>query len=264
MIAAYSAASVVGPLLAGGLAARVSLPLLLLVDAGSFLIAAFVLSTIQQRFDRAVLRPSRSLGQDLLDGLRYVWTQPAIRALTLLLLVLNATGPTVRVQLVVFAQRQLGATDTQIALFASAAGAAVLLASLLAGRLSRRWQPGRIALTALIGNGVLLLALGQTFVLPLAVLLWALQAGLGVLVDIAVMSLRQSIVPTELLGRVTTITRTVGFVAVPLNALIGGIVIDRTSTIELVYSAIGGLTIIVGISFLFGVLGQPEQMPAAG
>ena len=133
------------------------------------------------------------------------------------------------------------APDTQIALFASAAGAAVLLASLLAGHLSRRRRPGPIVLAALIGQGMLLVAFGQTSWLPGAVLLWALQSGLGVLVDILGISLRQLIVPSNLLGRVTTVSRTIGFVAIPLNALAGGIVIDHLGSIGLVYSVVGAL-----------------------
>ena len=256
LIAAYSAAAVIGPLLAGGFLALVPLPALLLVDAGSFVVAALVLASIRTRFNRDEPRPRRSLRQELLEGIRYVWTQPVIRAMTLLLLLLNAIGPTVRVQLVVFAQRQLGAADTQIALFASAAGAAVLLASLLAGHLSRRRRPGPIALAALIGQGMLLVAFGQTSWLPGAVLLWALQSGLGVLVDISGISLRQLIVPSNLLGRVTTVSRTIGFAAIPLNALAGGIVIDHLGSIGLVYSVVGALTIMLGLIFSFSALGS--------
>src|SRR5258706_2705055 len=105
MIAGLSVAAIVGPLLAGGLSALVSLPALLLVDALSFLVSALVLGLIRRSFNTAARPVPARLRQDIADGLRYVWRNPLIRTITLLLLCLNVVGPTARIQLLLFAKQ---------------------------------------------------------------------------------------------------------------------------------------------------------------
>ncbi len=88
-----------------------------------------------------------------------------------------------------------------------------------------------------------------------ALLLWGAQTGVGTMVDIAVMSLRQQIVPDSMLGRVTTVSRTVGFAAIPLSTLIGGVLVDQFGNVALMYSAIAMLSLLIALDFGFSVLG---------
>ncbi|HET9223515.1 MAG TPA: MFS transporter, partial [Roseiflexaceae bacterium] len=234
IIAGHSAGWIVGPLLAGGLATVVSLPALLLIDALSYLVSALALALIRTSFNRNTTPPTGLLA-DIAAALRYVWTQPVIRAITLLLVLLNAVGPTARVQIVLFAKQRLQASDGQVALLSAAAAAGVLLASLGAGR-ARCWPASRMSIGALLAQGLLLIAFAQTHHFWAALALWALLAGLSVIVDISIMSLRQLIAPDRMLGRITAITRTVGFAAIPLNALIGGMLIDQLGDVAAIYS----------------------------
>jgi MFS family permease len=249
MIAGLSAASIVGPMLAGGLSTLVSMPALLLVDALSFLVSALALVQIRRSFEGAVRPAPARLRQDIADGLRYVWRNPLMRAITLLLLCLNSVGPTARIQLLLFAKLQLGASDAQVGMLWSAAAAGVLLGSLLVARL-RRWSVGRVVIGSLLQQGLLLIVFAQMRSYWPALLLWGLFSGVGVLVDINIMALRQAIVPNQLLGRVTTVSRTIGFAAIPLNALLGGALLDQIGDPALVYSAIGALTVVIGLSFV--------------
>ena len=45
----------------------------------------------------------------------------------------------------------------------------------------------------------------------------------------------------------------------PLGALIGGILIDRTHDVALVYGVIGGLIVVIGFTFAFTPLGYAER-----
>jgi MFS family permease len=260
LIAGWSAASIAGPLLAGGLAAVVPLPALLIVDALSFLASALALALIRRGFNLVERPPAASLRQDIAEGLRYVWNTPVLRALTLLLMLLNVVGPTARVQLVLFAKQRLAASDSQVGLLAAAASAGVLIGSLAARRLTRRWPLGRAALGAVMLQALLLIAFAQARQFWAALPIWGLVAGVGVVVDISVMSLRQAATPNQLLGRVTTVSRTIGFVAIPLSTLLGGVLIDRLGNVVLIYSAIGGSTFVIGAAFWLGTLGQDDQI----
>src|SRR5712692_5190835 len=76
--ASYSAAQVIGPLLAGLLVAVAPLSSLLLIDAFSFLVSAFSLALIRLSFNLSTTekRPSTNIGQDVIEGLRYVLKHP--------------------------------------------------------------------------------------------------------------------------------------------------------------------------------------------
>jgi MFS family permease len=116
-----------------------------------------------------------------------------------------------------------------------------------------------MSIGALLAPGLLLIAFAQTRHYWAALALWALLAGLSVLVDINIMSLRQLIAPEHMLGRITAISRTIGFAAIPLNTLIGGALIDRLGDVAAIYSAIGVLTLLIGLGFSFSALARAES-----
>ena len=67
--ASFFAASIVGPLLAGGLLLVLPVPALLFVDAGSFVVSAALLSLIVSTFNVAVKREQKSIWHDVAEGL---------------------------------------------------------------------------------------------------------------------------------------------------------------------------------------------------
>src|SRR5207247_9422987 len=86
-------------------------------------------------------------------------------------------------------------------------------------------------------------------------LLWALSSGLGILFNINTGSLRQAIVPNHMLGRVISIAMVLAWSANPIGALAGGILIERTGDVRLIYAIIGGAIFV--IAFIFRV---PSRM----
>jgi MFS family permease len=76
--ASYSAMSVVGPLLAGALAAVLPLGALLVADAVSYLVSAVALLLTQGSFDASDRPEERtSVRQDIAEGLRFQYDEPA-------------------------------------------------------------------------------------------------------------------------------------------------------------------------------------------
>lgn len=47
--------------------------------------------------------------------------------------------------------------------------------------------------------------------------------------------------------------------AIPLGAMIGGLAIQQTGNVALVYDAIGALTILIPLGFSFAALGHAER-----
>ena len=79
------------------------------------------------------------------------------------------------------------------------------------------------------------------------------------LFNINVISLRQAIVPNQLLGRVTSVLNVLAGLVTPLGALIGGVLIDRTHDEAMVYGVIGVLIVMIGLTFAFTPLGHAER-----
>jgi MFS family permease len=263
--ASYSAATVVGPLLAGLLVAVLSLPALLLVDALSFVISAGALALIRQSFNAAAPPQEKtSIWQDMTEGLRYVLGHPVLRNISLMMALVNFVGSTVYAQLVLFAKERLLASDSQVGLLYSAGSLGVVVLSLAAGPLRKRWSFSTVALGALALQGLLVVAMALTRWYWAALPIWMLCSGLGILFNINTGSLRQAIVPNHLLGRVVSIAGVLAWSAIPLGTLLGGLAITWTGDVALVYGVSGVLTVIIPLLFALTPLGHAERyMPAA-
>jgi MFS family permease len=258
--ASYSAASVLGPLLAGALVALVDIPLLLVVDATSFLVSAVSLALIGISFNVSEQREQRtSIRQDVLEGLRYVLSHPVLRNISAMMALVNLVGSTTGAQLVLFGKERLQATDSQIGILFAADSLGVMLLSLAAGPLRKRWRFSTVALGALMLGGALTIVFAVVPYYWLAVLLWAVISGLGTLFNINTGSLRQAIVPNHLLGRVISVAMVLAWSAVPVGAFVGGLAIEWTHDVVLVYVVIGALTVLIPLAFSFTPLGHAER-----
>lgn len=259
--ASYSAASVAGPLLAGLLLAIVPVQQLLLIDSASFLCSAGALALIRVSFNAATgqQRKLTSIRQDIAEGLRYVLGHPVLRMISAMMALVNFVSSTIATQLVLFAKQRLLASDAQVGLLFSAASAGIIVLSLLAGPLRKRWSFSAVALTALMLEGLLTIGLAFTRWYWVALPLVALMNGLGILFNINTGSLRQAIVPNHLLGRVISVAGVLAWSAIPLGTFLGGLLIEWTGDVALVYAVIGLLTFLIPLAFSFTALGHAER-----
>lgn len=257
--ASYSMAKIMGPLLAGLLIIKVPLPMLLLVDASSFLISAGSLILIRASFNAVSSEKRASIRHDIMEGLRYLLKQPVLRSITLLLLFINFILPTTTSQLVLFARQWLGASDTQIGLLYASGSVGIVLFSLGANRLRKRLSLGALVLGSLALEGVMTAATAFTHWYWIALLSWLLRGGADALFIIGTYSLAQDIVPNHLLGRVITTTRVLTWSTASVGALIGGFAIQQTKNVGLVYITIGLLAFLIALAFWLTPLRYAER-----
>jgi MFS family permease len=257
--ASYSAASVAGPLLAGVLIAVMPVSDLLLFDSGSFLLSALLLAWIRVGFNTAASHSPSSILHDVREGLRYVLQHPVLRNISAMMALVNFFSATIQAQLVLFAKNRLGATDTNIGLLYSAGSVGIVVLALAAGPLRKRWPFSTVALGALMLEGVLMVALALTRSFWLALPIWMLASGLGILFNINTGSLRQALVPNHMLGRVISIAGVLAWSAIPLGTLLGGLAIEWTGDVALIYGIIGAMTVLIPLGFAFTPLGHAEQ-----
>ena len=141
--------------LAGMLIIVIPRPMLLLIDAFSFLVSASSLVLITTSFNTANdgRQVPTSLRQDIIEGLRYVLKHPILSWITLLLLLVNFILPTAGAQLVLFARQWFAVSDAQVGLLYACGSLGTVLFSLASERFRKRWSLGTIALGALMMEG---------------------------------------------------------------------------------------------------------------
>lgn len=258
--ASYSAAQVIGPLLAGGLIAVLPIYDLLLIDAATFLLSAVTLSLIRISFNAVEEeKKSTNIYADVREGLTYVLGHPVLRNISIMMALVNFFGTTFGNQLVLFANDQLNASDSQIGYLFSAGSLGVVVMGLLAGWFRKRWSFSSVALGALTASALaqIVFALNHNFWLALP--LWAISSGLSILFNINTGSLRQAIVPNHMLGRVISIAGVLAWSAIPLGSYLGGLAIERTGDVGLIYLITGVIILIIPNIFRFTALGHAEK-----
>jgi MFS family permease len=222
----------IGPPLGGFLfAAAAATPFLL--DAGSFIGAAILVALIPGTF-RVVQPRTETDGSpteavrhrirtDIAEGLRWLWGHRLLRSIAMALGVtnlLNAAGMGV---MVLLAQDELGLGSAGYGVLLTAGAIGSVAGGLVASRISVRWGPGPTLIGCLVMMGL------QDLGIALASSAWLAGAALvlggvsAVTWNVLTVSLRQSIIPDRLLGRVNSAYRFLGWGAIPVGALVGGV-----------------------------------------
>lgn len=257
--ASYSAISFIGPILAGALVVVLPVVNLLFIDAASFATAALLLATIRQRFNAETARPSTSFRADLFEGLRFIVSHPVIRALTLVVALVNFFFNMVGYELVIYVKLQLRGPDWQYGWLLAANSVGIVVFGLLAEHVHARFRFSRIVLSSLGATALLIVVFGFLRNIWLACVVWALVWGFIMLFNINVDSLRQVLIPDHLLGRVKTTARMLVFSLIPLGAILGGALVQLTGQVGLIFSGVGVMIFLVTVLFTFSAIGQAER-----
>ena len=239
-------AEIGGPAIAGPLVQLLSAPFAILFDAFSFLFSACCLGLISKPEPHpATIEQSKSIWSDLIEGLRLVLKNPLLRSLATSASIFSLFGNFVGALYALYVIRQIGAPPIFLGLLIASGGLSALLGAFMAERVIQRFGLGKTLGTGLFmygATGLLIpLAGGSvTFALiPLFLSQLLGDASISIYF-IAEMSLRQSIVPSNLLGRTNATMQFLSQGVAPLGALLAGI--------------LGG-TIGLRLTILIGVIG---------
>ncbi|MGW4961606.1 MFS transporter [Nonomuraea sp. NPDC004186] len=207
---------------AGSLLFAVAVALPFSVDAASFVLSAALLATLPRRRRERIEHPPMRTA--IADGLRWLARHRLLRTLAILLGVNTFCFQLGNVSLVLLATQTLRLDAPGYGLLLAGAAIGSLLGGLVSARLVQRMGELSALLAALITNVVIFVGIGLS---PNVIVLGALLAVNGfvtTLWSIVTVSLRQRIVPSEMLGRVNSVYRMLGWGLIPLGALAGGLV----------------------------------------
>jgi MFS family permease len=211
-----------GPPLAGLLLA-VGFALPFVVDAGSFAAsAALVFSIAVAARPKPEVSERRPWRVEAAEGFRWLWHHELLRTLAIVLGLLNMLGTVGMATFVLYGQEVLGTSTTEFAVLSTAGAFGGVLGGWVASRVSRRIGAGPSLALTILGAGVCSIVIGLVSSWPAAFVFLFIEMFVAVLWNVITVSLRQTIIPDRLLGRVNSVYRFFGWGAIPIGALIGG------------------------------------------
>lgn len=185
----------------------------------------------------------RSWKREIAEGISWLWARPLFRALAVVASVTNFFLAAVTGLLVVVAQDRLGQGPLGFATLLMAMAAGSAFGGLIVERVTRRIHLSKVILVGMVSFAVCLSVVGTSrYPVLTGVALFCI--GITVmLLNVVTVTLRQSVVPAGLLGRVTSVYRVVALGSIPVGSAVSGIVASALG-IPAPF-LIGGLSLIV-------------------
>ncbi|NNC43156.1 MAG: MFS transporter [Acidimicrobiia bacterium] len=195
------------------------------VNALAFAVAAALIAWIPGSFrtDREVAHGVKALRKDIGEGLRWLWGHKVLRVLSLTAGLSNLVATAVLSVFVLYAQDVLELGDLGFGIVLAAGGIGGILGAISAHSVEKAIGPGQLLILSVIGmaGGALTMALTSS---PIVVgIAFALDGFMVSMWNVVVVSLRQALTPAELRGRVSSDARVLAFGAIPIGAVVGGV-----------------------------------------
>ena len=208
----------------------VALSLPFAIDAVTAAVSAALVASIPGAFRTGDAsgagRPRPRMRTQIAEGLAWLWDHRLLRTLALALAVMNGTGAAVLATYVLFAQEILGLDGLGFGLLLAAGSVGGLIGSVLGPNVATRLRAGPSLLLAVV---VPVVGFSITAVTSSAVVVAACFAAFSftaILWNVVTVSLRQTMIPDALLGRVNSVYRFRGWGAMPIGTLLGGALVS--------------------------------------
>ena len=209
--------------------------------------SSMVLGWIPGKFVSEVPSRQQGFGQEIREGVQWYWNHRLLRTLGFFAGIFNFVSAATMGVFVLFAEDVLGLSEATYGLLISMGAIGGIVGSLMTKKLSALFGPGSILFADAFLSGLAFIGMALTsnpLVVGAMFILISMTTMFG---NVIIISLRQSIIPDNLLGRVTSAYRLVVLGALPLGALFGG-VIARTFSLAAPMLVGGGLLIIVAFA----------------
>ena len=258
---ARSAAFAAGPALAGALVSWAGASAAFALATTLSLLAVILLFRLPE--PPRTPAPVRHALLELQDGTRLVWRHRLLRPILLTAVAWNVSWFVLQAAYVPYAMRTLGLHAGTVGLTLAAYGAGMVAGALAAPRIMAAIRFGRVVL---IGPAMSVLAMATM----VATLAWP-SAGLAgtsfflfgigpILWTISSTTLRQTVTPHPMLGRVSSIFLTVNTGARPLGAALGGLVGAQWGVAACLWLALAGFCLQAAVIFASPV-GDLARLP---
>lgn len=224
----YVTNSFVGPPL-GSFLLGIAIFLPFYIDSASFFISAALIATLipsLKKIDTEKKSEKLNFRAEIKEGFTWLWSHELLRPMALILGALNAIGALTAAVFILFAQEILETSVFIFAVLGTAGAVGGSLGGILGPKISKKLGSGPSLYLTLLSGPIIALIIGLSSSWHLFYLLTALATVFAVLWNVITVSLRQSIIPSHLLGRVNSVYRFFAWGSIPIGTLLGGALVD--------------------------------------
>ncbi len=197
------------------------------VDAGTFFVAAAMVFLIPGTFraERDEEAPPQSFKRELSEGVRWLMGHPLLRPMAIMLGLMNAASMIHGATFVLFAQEVMGVGPVIFAIIGFGGAIGALVGGNLAPKVSERLGSGTALAVSIAGLGIVPFLIGLIAWWPVVLILFGIESLFVLLWNVITVSLRQTIIPPRLLGRVNSVYRFFAWGMMPIGAALGGVLV---------------------------------------
>ncbi|MGA1590819.1 MAG: MFS transporter [Candidatus Nanopelagicaceae bacterium] len=228
--AEYVMNSFIGPPLASFLLGiLVYLPFF--IHSATFFVAAGLISliaTIPKPETDNTPKEKINFRVEIKEGFNWLWSHSLLRPMAIILGTLNLVGSITAATFILFAQEILETSVFEFAILGTSGAIGGTLGGILGPKISKKLGSGTSLYLALLSMPLLSLIIGLTSNWYIAWVMIAATTVFAVLWNVITVSLRQSIIPSHLLGRVNSVYRFFAWGSMPIGTLIGGAIVSLT------------------------------------
>nr|WHW29289.1 putative MFS transporter [uncultured bacterium] len=231
------------------------------VDAVTFALSAVLITMIPA--SRTAPKPAgteaKSWREDLVEGFRWLWGHELLRPMAIILGLLNMLFTMSGATLVLFAQEVLKTDATEFAILGTGGAVGGVLGGWTGSWVASKIGSGPSLALTLIGGGTTSIIIGFASSWPLVWVMTSISMFVAVLWNVITVSLRQTIIPDHLLGRVNSVYRFFAWGMMPIGAFLGGVVVlvtEATASRELAlrmpwfFAGVAQFVLLVGVTRL--------------
>ena len=222
--AEQAANTFIGPPL-GSLLIAVAFFLPFALDAASFVASAALVALIAGNFRPAPAPEPTPWKADLKEGFGWLWHHSLLRPMAVILGIINGLAAMQVATLVLFSQEVLHTTAFEFAVLTMGMAIGSIIGGVTAPRIRRRLGSGPSLYLTLVVSAVTSLVIGVLSSWPLVLVMFGLTALVGVVWNVITVSLRQTIIPDRLLGRVNSVYRFFAWGMMPIGTALGGVLV---------------------------------------
>ena len=215
--------SFIGPPL-GSLIIGIAIYLPFFVDAGTFFVSVALIASISGSFKPIQEKPPEKINfkAEIKEGFQWLWAHDLLRPMAIILGCLNLLGTMVAATFILYTQEVLNTSVFVFAVLGTAGAVGGIIGGLVAPKISQKIGSGpSLWLSLAMGPiGALVIGTSRSWQVVWVVLLF--QSFFSILWNTITVSLRQSIIPSHLLGRVNSVYRFFGWGSIPIGMFLGG------------------------------------------
>ena len=199
----------------------------LMFDGASFFASAGLIGLIASSMikKQQISEVKSNFKAELKEGLSWLWHHPFLRPLAFILGSINGLNALGFSVFILFAQEDLHTSVFTFGLLSTGGAFGGAIGGIFAGRIIKRFGRAFILKVVILGAPVFLVGMAFSPVWELVWVIAAIEMFFAILWNVVTVSMRQEIIPDQILGRVNSVYRFFALGSQPIGAVIGGVLV---------------------------------------